>query len=108
MKNANDQIVSGDYGVPIEIDTELSDLTGYTLKIVFIDPDGTSVREVTAADGGDGDVGKLVTYTTVEADSTAGVHIKAGRWKHVPELTKSGVKRRGSPPVYATVVPIGE
>lgn len=109
-QTSHDQIVSGDWGVPIEIDTELDDLSGLTLEIEFYDPTGTYVTKRTASDGGDGPIGKIVKYTTIETDSTGTdhIHVAVGRWAHIPRLTAVGQKlRHGSPPVYATVVKKG-
>lgn len=102
-----DQIVSGDIGVIIEIDTELASLDGYVIEVEFYDNTGALKKTSTAADGGAGPIGRLVTYTTVQADKDLGVHVAPGRWAHVPKLTATGVIRHGTPPVYATVVAAG-
>ena len=94
-----------DVGVPCEIDTELEDFSGYpTLEIEFYSPKsagGTLIKTVTAADGGDGAVGRLLTYTTVTGDAVFNV---AGEWQLYSKLTASGVLRRGAYPVKVMVV----
>lgn len=107
----SDQITSGEEGVPLAIDTERTTLAGLTLELEFYEPDDytTPLRTVTGADGGDGPVGKLITYTTDSDDLAAGVFAvgKEGEWRIVPRISGSGLLRRGTPPYRLMVVAKG-
>lgn len=95
-------IKKDDTGVPVELDTELEDFSGYvTLKIEFWDPDGALAYTATAADGGAGPVGQLLTYTTGSSDP---VFNARGEWELFSRLEASGVVRRGAYPVKVMVV----
>lgn len=95
-------IKKDDTGVPCEIDTELEDFSGYSAtKIEFYGPDGALAFTATAADGGDGPVGQLLTYTTGSGDPVFNVR---GEWQLYSRLEASGVVRRGAYPVKVMVV----
>ena len=109
MQLNQDQIVSGDVGVPIEIDTELSDLSGLTLELIFFRPDGTVAATVTGTDGGQGPVGMLITYTTLSTDTEIFKVGNEGEWKITGKVSAGAtVLRHGTPPLRVSVVAIGK
>lgn len=85
----NEEWVSGDYGRPIQIDTEITDLTPWaTYQIKFYDPLGTLINTYTATNPSAG----ILQYTPTLADTQTPdfLLVKSGVWKAIPVLSNAG------------------
>jgi len=109
MQQNIEQIPSGDIGVDVEIDTELTDFAGYTTKKVQFYFAGALIKEEDGADGGDGPVGRLLTYTTTQDnhDTDKIFHDdNIGEWELRARLANASVNRRSDPPLKVITVSV--
>ncbi len=103
----NEEWVSGDYGRPIQIDTEIDDLSPWAGYLIwFYDPLG-ALTIVTATNPSLG----VLQYTPTLADTLTPTFllVKPGIWKAVPNLINVGTALLRSPrAMYINVKPAGQ